>query len=701
MDKKKIRDYLSETFLAEEVTPGIAVTNKVKKESDKINKAGVADTEKRVKNYDKSQKAEASSTKQMPQNKFNYADDFQKEYHDEMEIMNGQEMIKYDSIPEKGYTDRAVEAIEGSSRMGNNPEWANVVPKQQGFTGPEFGKELVKKIKASAQKRGEQTPAVEMRGKDIQELPEKMRKDNGSKPIALSNGVTPGRKIKESLEINDNNKTKIKESMKRLIFKKEFKGLGNALKLIPEAYKVNEKVFEMTDGNETYKIRWEGTLSEGRAIIVTAADKNLVTEDISRMKALFGYKPESTLGLLKGKERVNEDKVFGDIWSKTKALMTESEDMEGATKPKEKPWEEEKKKAPEATKHIEGKTSTDKGTQAPKAKEGDPSKAVKQAPEAKKDIAGGSTSGKGTVTKPKEKHWEDVGGGEKMMEIEAPEATEGRWEDKKMPHAADAKKHIEGSVEGGDKMMTGFEGATKPKEGHWEDGKKGQASEASKHVSLKEGEEEEEMDIMKEEPMDENAMIEKSMKENEFGHEEETDTIEKDEEGGEEPADDSNWGKSDDLGGDDEKEPTAGDIKPEMPPMDATPSKVATGAKLMKSASNGEYWIENHGSKFKVPEKYEHIALNKSLGDGATRAGIIIAKMEAETPDVDGMDDELAEYAETHQNPSTGETHSTDPTAQTKMRRTLPSAASDKSTQADVKTGAPNIKRSGDENQLR
>ena len=41
--------------------------------------------------------------------------------------------------------------------------------------------------------------------------------------------------------------------MKRLKFKQEFKGVGNALKLIPESYKVDNKVFEMTDGVHTLK----------------------------------------------------------------------------------------------------------------------------------------------------------------------------------------------------------------------------------------------------------------------------------------------------------------------------------------------------------------------------------------------------------------------------------------------------------------
>ena len=54
-----------------------------------------------------------------------------------------------------------------------------------------------------------------------------------------------------------------------------------------------------------------------------AADKTLVNEDMQKMKHLMGYKSEETLGNLKGSERINEDKSFGDIWKKTKTILSE------------------------------------------------------------------------------------------------------------------------------------------------------------------------------------------------------------------------------------------------------------------------------------------------------------------------------------------------------------------------------------------
>lgn len=534
MDKKIIKNHLNARFLTEESTPGIDVTKKANKESGKINKAAVKDMDKNAANYEKAITKTDKSTK-IPANKFNYNSDKEKVYHDEMEIRNGQEMIQYDRDPNQEYKDRATEAIEGSSRMGNNPEWANVVPQQKGFTGPTFGKNLVKTIKDASKKREDAEYKVISFGNDIETVPK------GSKPMAKHSALSEGKEqdieansfsdniqplpkgekqtpkhpkfdsLKEDKKDNpddmsqsdasgddyeriereyqkenkNNNKPKIKEGMKRLNFKKEFNGVGNALKMIPEGYKVDNKVFEMTDGNESYKIRWEGTLSEGKATILTASNKTMVNEDMQKMKHLMGYKSEKTLGLVKGNARLNENAIFNDIYTKTKALL-EGEDIDGQTAP-EGDFDKIKKKAPEATKHIEGTTSTDKGTKAPKPKTGNFEEIKKSAPEATKHVEGSVSTDKGTkAPKPKTGEWSDI-------KKKAPEATkhvkegaeigiglgdqaegEGDW-DLDLPQAA---AH-------GNPSSTTY--APAPKTGEWDKISVPQAADAKKHVSMSEG----------------------------------------------------------------------------------------------------------------------------------------------------------------------------------------------------------------------
>ena len=109
--------------------------------------------------------------------------------------------------------------------------------------------------------------------------------------------------------------------MKRLKFKKPFNGMDNAKKLIPESYKIDGNEFEITDGNETYRVKWESGINEGT--ILSSSNKVQINEDMKKMKHLMGFKSQETLGTLKGAERINEDKTFNKIWNKTKNLLNE------------------------------------------------------------------------------------------------------------------------------------------------------------------------------------------------------------------------------------------------------------------------------------------------------------------------------------------------------------------------------------------
>lgn len=438
MDKNIIKKHLIEKFVNEakgDNVPGLSITNSNKKESEKINKSAIKDISKDVNSYDNTLKKGMEVTD--VNNKFNYNGNEEIDYHKEIETMNGEEMVQYDRKPNKQFSDRAKEAIEGSSRMGNNPEWANVIPAQQGFTGPEFGKNLVKNIEASFNKRMDAEKGIMSFGDDIEILPK------GSKPMARFSALE---------ENKDNNKPQIKEGMKRLKFKKEFNGVGNALKMIPESYKTDNKVFEMTDGVENYKIRWEGTLTEGRAVVLMASDKNLVNEDMQKMKHLMGYKSQETLGNVKGKARLDENVKFTDIWNKTKQLM-EMEDIEGADA-KEGNWDEiNVPQSADAKKHVEGSVSTEKGTKAPKPKTGEFEKIKKNAPEATKHVTMKESveeeeeivkEVEGEDDKPKAPSHEETDANQvtEADNIEGVKAASGEWEKIKVPHAAEAKKHI-------------------------------------------------------------------------------------------------------------------------------------------------------------------------------------------------------------------------------------------------------------------
>ena len=440
MDKNNIKKQLVEKFV-NEATPGIDVTKAILSKSKAFNDEGLKDIEKKLKDAEKGQKKSASTTKDMSQNKFNYNSDSEKEYHQQMEIMNGQEMIEYDRNPDKMFKERAIEAIEGSSRMGNSPDYANVVPEQQGFTGPTFGKKLVQAIKASTKKRQDAVKGIISFGDDIETVP------HNYAPMASFSALSENEDKNKT-----NNKQKIKEGMKRLKFKQEFKGVGNALKLIPESYKVDNKVFEMTDGNESYRMRWEGNLNEGKAIVLLASDKTMVNEDMQKMKHLMGYKSQDTLGTVKGKARIDENVIFSDIWKKSQVLI-EGEDIESQKAPVKK-TDEKVAQAGEAKKHVKGSETTDKGTKAPAAKTGSADsleKVKKQAPEAKKHVQGSVEKkvglGLGDQSEG-EGEWDQMDvpqaatHGNPSKTTYAPKPATGEWDKAKPAHASDAKKHV-------------------------------------------------------------------------------------------------------------------------------------------------------------------------------------------------------------------------------------------------------------------
>jgi hypothetical protein len=124
--------------------------------------------------------------------------------------------------------------------------------------------------------------------------------------------------------INKNKNKNKNKKMKRAKFKKPFYGMDNALELIPESYKKDGNQFEITDGVETYEIRWD--INE--ATVLRSENKNFINEDMNKIKHLMGFKSQDTLGTLKGKERIDENKSFKDVWNKTKKMITEAEDKD-------------------------------------------------------------------------------------------------------------------------------------------------------------------------------------------------------------------------------------------------------------------------------------------------------------------------------------------------------------------------------------
>ena len=136
-------------------------------------------------------------------------------------------------------------------------------------------------------------------------------KDNGKKYI--------DHKYNEPDEYQETPKVRVtKESkndkMKRLNFKNEFKTENDVLELIPEHYKNDGHVFLMTDGNQTYKVRWDEELNEGT--VLSYKNKSMINEDTDKMKKLFNYKYSDSMG--KTNNYSEETDTFKNLFESTK-----------------------------------------------------------------------------------------------------------------------------------------------------------------------------------------------------------------------------------------------------------------------------------------------------------------------------------------------------------------------------------------------
>jgi len=104
------------------------------------------------------------------------------------------------------------------------------------------------------------------------------------------------------------------KKMKRLNFKNEFKSETEMKKLIPEHYKTDGHVFLMTDGNQTFKVRWDNSINEGT--VLNYKNDNMINEDMKKMKKLFGYKHSDSMG--KTNNYNEETEIFNKLFESTK-----------------------------------------------------------------------------------------------------------------------------------------------------------------------------------------------------------------------------------------------------------------------------------------------------------------------------------------------------------------------------------------------
>lgn len=116
-------------------------------------------------------------------------------------------------------------------------------------------------------------------------------------------------------------KLAFENTMKRLKFKKTFKDSKDMLSRIPKKFKANDIVFEMYDGEDKFKIRWEGNKASGVGVILEHRNDKKEKQLFEHMNHLANFGKKE----IKSKE-INESSkdVFKNMLSNVRDL---SEDV--------------------------------------------------------------------------------------------------------------------------------------------------------------------------------------------------------------------------------------------------------------------------------------------------------------------------------------------------------------------------------------
>ena len=311
MYDKLIKKHLEANSVNEESVPGVKTTDATKKDEAKVNKDYYKDVEKKMSDYNAASTKKDKDGIDAPKNKLSKKEE---EIMQDIEMGGGMQDLTYHNEPDERFKERQEMAIKGDSKMGNKiytgKENGNT-ESTWGASDDELGEKIIKRTKRRQEKIDAAADNLTSFGDDIEFNPNKKSKKSN---IAVENTE------------NNNNKLTETTKMKRLRFKSAFNGMENALNLIPEGYKEDNKVFEMTDGNESYKVRWEGNLTEGKAVVLQAANQEVIKEDMNKIFHLMNYSSEKTLGTVKGKDRIQENTKFSEIWDKAKRIIKEDKE---------------------------------------------------------------------------------------------------------------------------------------------------------------------------------------------------------------------------------------------------------------------------------------------------------------------------------------------------------------------------------------
>ena len=259
MKKKDIINHVKKVILGEDIASGLAKTKKVQKTEKQFNDDYYKDTNKKFKNYGK--------------------------------------INDYTSDEPKVVDDKEQEKTYGGSGM-------------EGLTYDNEGTEVEKSFKKRNNELNKSSKNYYLKKDEVNDVYTKLtsKGDEYKKERKKHSNTPPVRTVSTE------------STIKRLTYKTEFLNESVIFKLIPENFKEDNKVFEMTDGNKLLKIRWEGNNHNGNPIVLLYKDTKKINEELDKMHHLFEYNSRNNFGK---SNLMTEDKELHDFFENKKKTLVE------------------------------------------------------------------------------------------------------------------------------------------------------------------------------------------------------------------------------------------------------------------------------------------------------------------------------------------------------------------------------------------
>lgn len=134
---------------------------------------------------------------------------------------------------------------------------------------------------------------------------------NNTRPVKSQKSP---QKMEENIKYTGVDSKNIFKANGKLVSEEQVLKLANK---VPSRVKIDETAFAITDGDNTYRLIWEGDDKTGEAVITNFKNKELVKEDIEKMKYLWGFKPSDSISTKKNITESGED-AFKRLLKKVK-----------------------------------------------------------------------------------------------------------------------------------------------------------------------------------------------------------------------------------------------------------------------------------------------------------------------------------------------------------------------------------------------